>query len=80
MLNLGHIPSQKNLKLKWAKLGKIFTEVQTFFFQYFEKEIMFYSNILIQSTVKLGYNELGYNELPLIMNKIMSLVGLGKLT
>jgi hypothetical protein len=31
-------------------------------------------------TVKLGYNELGYNELPLIMNKIIYLVGLGELS
>ena len=27
------------------------------------------------NTVKLGYNELGYNELPLIANKFNSLVG-----
>jgi hypothetical protein len=32
------------------------------------------------NTVKLGYNELGYNELPVIANKKMSLVGLGDLT
>jgi hypothetical protein len=27
------------------------------------------------NTVKLGYNELGYSELPLIANKFQSLVG-----
>ena len=31
----------------------------------------------IESTVKLGYNELGYNEHLLIANKNISLVGLG---
>jgi hypothetical protein len=30
-----------------------------------------------RTTVKLGYNELGYNELSLIANEKMSLVGLG---
>jgi hypothetical protein len=33
-----------------------------------------------RNTVKLGYNEFGYCELPLIANKTISLVGLGELT
>jgi hypothetical protein len=32
------------------------------------------------STVKLGYNDLGYNELPLIANKKFTLVGSGDFT
>jgi hypothetical protein len=32
------------------------------------------------NTVKLGYNDLGYNELSLIANKKLSLVGLGNFT
>ncbi len=32
------------------------------------------------TTVKLGYNELGYSELPVKANKKMFLVGLGELT
>jgi len=32
------------------------------------------------STVKLGYNELAYNEHPLIVNKKIFLVGLGEFT
>jgi hypothetical protein len=35
----------------------------------------FYKNNKNKNTVKLGYNELGYNELPLIANKFQSLVG-----
>ena len=31
-------------------------------------------------TVKLGYNELAYNEHPLIVNKKIFLVGLGEFT
>ena len=42
------------------------------------KEISF--SPLLLYTVKLGYNELGYNELPVIINKKISLVGIGKLT
>jgi hypothetical protein len=30
-----------------------------------------------KTTVKLGYNDLGYNELPVITNKKIALVGLG---
>jgi hypothetical protein len=37
-------------------------------------------NVINIYTVKLGYNELGCNELPLIANKKISLVGLGELT
>ena len=32
-------------------------------------------DIIIDTTVKLSYNELGYNKLPLIANKFISLVG-----
>jgi hypothetical protein len=32
-------------------------------------------DIIIDTTVKLSYNELGYNKLPLIANKFQSLVG-----
>ena len=34
----------------------------------------------VLSTVKLGYNELGYNELPVITNRIFPLFGLGCFT
>ncbi len=33
MFNLGHIPVPKNLKLEWAKLGKIFSGPLKFFLQ-----------------------------------------------
>jgi hypothetical protein len=40
----------KNLKLKWAKLGKnIYSGPNISVLQYFEKEMMFYNNILVQS-------------------------------
>ncbi len=35
------------------------------------------TKIYQQSTVKLGYNELGYNEHSVITNKMFYLVGLG---
>ena len=41
---------------------------------------LYFATNYFVDTVKLVYNELGYNELPIIANKKKSLVGLGDLT